>query len=123
MVPFCLTLKAKLQGLAFVNAQQAGEEQPDSVNPISLEDISPVMTSASLSRTVSQSKQQNKKRGSIGDNGTAGLNTEAYQALIRVEGCEDDLRTILLVHVDQVAFKLEKEGIISAPPLVLLLAM
>ena len=39
-----------------------------------------------------------------------------------MEGFEDDLKSILLKHVNQVAFKLEKEGVIAAPPLVLRLA-
>ena len=38
MVPFCLSLKTKLQGLAFVNAAADSEDpQPGSEKPVSLE--------------------------------------------------------------------------------------
>jgi hypothetical protein len=48
---------------------------------------------------------------------TIGLNPDAYTALIKVEGYEDDLKAILLGHVIQIAFNLDSEGIIAAPPL------
>ena len=43
---------------------------------------------------------------------------EVYGALVEVESLETMLREICLENVIEIAFKLQKEGVVAAPPLV-----
>jgi Ca2+-binding EF-hand superfamily protein len=116
MVPFYNKLKFKMQDLAFHDHEQARENQQDSGHTVLLCEISPVMDSASLS--VARRGRKGSLTAAMKEDGlTIGLNPDAYTALIKVEGYEDDLKAILLGHVMQIAFNLDSEGIIAAPPL------
>jgi Ca2+-binding EF-hand superfamily protein len=116
MVPFYNKLKFKMQDLAFHDHEHARENQQDSEHTVSLYEISPVMDSASLS--VARRGRNGSLTASMKEDGfTIGLNPDAHTALIKVESYEDDLKVILLGHVIQIAFNLDSEGIITAPPL------
>jgi hypothetical protein len=105
MVHFCLALKAELQDLVDKLGGGGGGERALLGREISFHEISP-LSSASLNPATGGDRVDEYR--------------EAKRALIQVERYEDEIKTILLVHVKQIAFELKKEGIIVAPSLVLM---
>jgi hypothetical protein len=142
MVHFCLALKAELQDLVDKHHQEERERERERAllgMENSLHKISPAMSIASLNpatggdRVAREISLSPAPRGALsfaarlsGALSPANAEeyhleyTEAKKALIEVERYEDEIKTILLEHVKQIAFKLTAEGIIVAPSLVLM---